>query len=307
MKKIINSEVIEGRLYQHNLTKKKVQNKESKNFGTDFISGTISIATDEEGLNVIDVHFTYKTEMTSNGKKDVTYGVLDNILNGGKTWLLDGKDAAMKLRCTPAIAVNDFINNNGEAIAAKVNEGGFVNLVRGELAPEDQRNTFNCDMLITSVTSVDETEDTPAFVRVKGAVFNFRGDLLPVEFVCKNVLTGYFESLDVSSANPVFTRVTGHIFNSTVTKKIEEEGAFGLVSVKTVTRNVKEYVIDWAIPVEYEFGAEDVMTKEELKKAIQDREVYLAEVKKRHDDYIAQRNNTSASASVPVAVEDFDF
>ena len=309
MKKIINSEVIEGRLYQYNLVKKKVQNKESKNYGTDFISGTVSIATDEEGLNVLDVHYTYKTEITSNGKKDASYAILDSILNGGaKTWLVDGKDAAMKVRCTPSLALNDFVSQNGEMVAAKVNESGFINPVRGELSPEDQRNTFNCDMLITNVFSVDATDDVPAYVRVKGAVFSFRGDLLPVEFVCKNVLTGYFEGLDVSPANPVLTRVTGHIFNSTITRKIEEEGAFGLVSVKTITRNVKEYVIDWAIPTEYEFGAEDVMTRDELKKAIQDREVYLASVKKRHDDYITQRNAAPFDSAAPtVAVENFDF
>ena len=52
-KELFNVEYVSGRLYQHNLVKKTVQNKESKNFGTEFISGTVDIVTDEEGnINV---------------------------------------------------------------------------------------------------------------------------------------------------------------------------------------------------------------------------------------------------------------
>ena len=54
-KDFINKEFIEGRLYQHNLVMKTVKNEQSAEFGKEFISGTIDIATDEEGLNVIPV------------------------------------------------------------------------------------------------------------------------------------------------------------------------------------------------------------------------------------------------------------
>ena len=37
MKKMINTERIEGRVYQHNLTIKTVQNQTSANFGKEFI------------------------------------------------------------------------------------------------------------------------------------------------------------------------------------------------------------------------------------------------------------------------------
>ena len=84
-KDFINKEFIEGRLYQHNLVMKTVKNEQSTEFGKEFISGTIDIATDEEGLNVIPVHFTYVTEITKNGKVNATYTNLKNIINGGKT------------------------------------------------------------------------------------------------------------------------------------------------------------------------------------------------------------------------------
>lgn len=306
MKKNINNKLfIEGRLYQYDLSIKTVQNKESKNYGTEFISGTLDIATDEEGLNVISVHYTYVTPVTGNGKTNFTYTLLKQIHDGGKAWVTDGKDEAMKLRLTPALALNDFYNANGELVAAKRNEGGFVSVVRGELSPIEQRNRFDFDMVITRVTHVDATENYEEYLKIGGAIFDFRGALLPVELVCRMPAAfNYFDSIEASAKNPVFTQVKGAIVSTTIQHKIEEPSAFGTVLVRTVPRNIKEYAIDWVRPVEYEFGYEDTITAEELKKAMQDREVYLADVKKRHDEYLASRNNSTAA---PVVTEDFNF
>lgn len=311
MKKSFNNrEFIEGRLYQHNLELKTVQNKESKNFGTEFITGTVDVATDEEGLNVISTHFTYVTEMTGNGNKNVTFGVLQSIINGAKTWITDGKDAALKVRINTALALNDFYTQDGQLVSAKKNEGGFVNTVR-DLVPEEERNVFDLDMIITSITH-PETEDGEDYIVLKGAVFNFRADLLPVELVCRDKGgISYFDSLEPSAKEPVFTRVKGRIVSNTIKQEIEEESAFGAASVRTVSRTVKEWQVNWAQPTEYVFGEEDTITAEELTAAIQAREVYLADVKKRHDEYQASRNangsavDTSPSAEVPSG--DFNF
>lgn len=316
MKKMINREFIEGRLYQHNLTLKQVQNKDSANFGKNFISGTVDIATDEEGLNVISVHYTYVTEMTNGGKVNVTYGVLKSIIEGGKAWITDGKDAAMKLRLSPSLALNDFYNREGQLVSAKRNEGGFANTVTN-LVPVSERNRFDLDFVITSVTRVFADEDKGIdkdYLSIRGAAFNFRNDILPVELVCRNEKgMEYFESLDASSANPVFTRVKGAITSNTIKHEIAEESAFGTASVRTVTRTVKEWAIDWANPVEYEFGEDDTLTANDLRKAMQDREVYLADIKKRNDEFLASR---AAEANTPsgfdnsamnVPAGEFDF
>ena len=310
MKKIINEERIEGRVYQHNLEVKTVQNKESKNFGTEFISGTLDIATDEEGLNVLPIHFTYVVETTSKGNKNVTFGVLKNIIENGKTWLTDGKDAALKVRVNTALALNDFYTNDGQLVSAKRNEGGFVNTI-SELAPEPERNRFHCDIVITSTNRVEANPENSVendYVTVKGAIFNFRNALLPVEFVVREESgMNYFESLDASPSNPVFTEVKGSIVSTVIKREIEEESAFGKASVRTVSRTVREWCIDWARPVEYDFGADDTITVDELKKAMQDREVYLAEIKKRQEDYQKSREagNNSASGSVPTGAFNF--
>ena len=311
MKKTINQETVEGRLYQHNLELKTVQNKESANFGKEFITGTLDVATDEEGLNVIPIHFTYVVEMTKNGKKNVTFGVLKSIIDGAKAWITDGKDAALKVRVNTALALNDFYTRDDELVSVKRNEGGFVNVIK-DLAPEEERSTFKTDMVITSVVRVEADEEQGIdkdFLRIRGAIFNFRNDLLPVEFTCRNEKAfGYFEGLDVSGANPVFTEVRGNIVNNVIKQAIEEESAFGTTSVKTVTRSVKEWVITWARPTEYDFGADDVLTTDELKEAMQNREVYLADIKKRAEEYRAQAaQNSTASAGSNIAEGGFDF
>lgn len=313
MKKMINTERIEGYLYQSDLKERTVENKDSKNFGQTYISGTIDVATDEEALNVIQVHYTYVTPVTNAGKENATYKALKTIIdNSDKSiWLNSGHDA-MKLRLTPALALNDFYTSDGELVSAKRNEGGFVNIVT-ELAPEKERTQFKTDIVITSTSLVEANEERNIpkdYLVVRGAIFNFRNELLPVEFTVREE-TGlkYFESLEASATNPVFTEVRGKIVAQSVKQTIEEESAFGQAEVRTVSRTVREWEITWARPVEYDFGEADTITAEELKKAMQDREVKLAAEKKRHDDYLASRNGATSfpNANAQVPVGGFNF
>ena len=302
MKKMINSEKIEGRLYTHNLTIKQVQNKESKNYGTDFISGTVDVATDEELLNVIQVHFTYVTETTGSGKTNQTYVNLKKIIEGAKTVISDGPEEAMKLRIDTALALNDFYNNNGDLVSTKVNEGGFVTILNGELSPEEERNTFTADMLITSVirTEADPEKNVEKdYLTVKGAIFNFRNNLLPVDFKVTNEQgMEYFESLDASQSNPVFTKLWGKIKSANIVNEVKEDTAFGEAAVRTYTKKVKEWIITGSAKEPYDFGDETVLTTDELTKAMQDRELLLADTKKRNEEY---KNNKSTENKQPVA------
>ena len=129
MRKAINTERIEGRVYQHSLTIKTVQNQTSANFGKEFISGDIEVAVDEAGLNVIPVHFTYVTATTNAGGENKTFTALKRIHDGGKTWITDGKDEALKVRIDTAIALNDFYTQDDQLVSVKKNEGGFVNII----------------------------------------------------------------------------------------------------------------------------------------------------------------------------------
>lgn len=312
MKKMINTERVEGRIYQHNLVKKTVQNQTSSNYGKEFISGNIEVATDEEGLNIIPVHFTYVTETTSSGNKNATYGILEKIINEDKTWINCGKDEALKVRIDTALGLNDFYTQDDRLVSAKVNEGGFVTII-STLAPENERNTFTMDMLITSAirTEADPEKNIEAdYVTVKGAVFNFRNALLPVDFVVKNPdgMT-YFEDLNASQNEPVFTKVWGRINCGSISNEVKEDTAFGEESVRTFERKIREWIILGTSKVPYDFGDESVLTVDEVKKAMQDRELLLADTKKRSDDYKAQKaaGNTTSAPAVAVTTGTFNF
>ena len=295
MKSMINRTHIEGLLYQHNL-EMKVTGEQSKNPGTEFITGSVEIATDDAGLNIVPVHFTYVTATTSKGKPNATYGVLESIINGThKSVMKDGKENATKFRIDSAIGLNEFYsdrNGKEELVSAKRNEGGFVHVVNELNEDEKTRNTFEVDMIITGTRFIeaDEEKELPEKLVVKGAVFNFRNDLLPIELSVLNPhAINYFEGLGASNQNPIFTKVKGRQVSDTVVKKIEEESAFGESSIREVRNTRKDFVITWAQKEPYEWDDEQTITAKELGDCMTARETALAAMKARQDEYKASK------------------
>ena len=172
-------------------------------------------------------------------------------------------------------------------------------------------------MLINGTKYIEADEErniAQDYLIVKGATFDFRGGILPVEFVVKNQGgIKYFESLEASAQNLVFTKVWGQINSETIVDRREEESAFGEPAVKEYTRTVREWVITGTSKPDavYEVGdSESGITEEEIKKALADREVYLADVKKRADEYQASKNSgktSTANAAAPAAQGGFNF
>lgn len=314
MMKVKNETHIEGYLYEHAL-EKKVSGEKSKNPGTEFISGTISIATDEDILNVIPIHFTYVTALTASGKPNATFVTLSNIIDGTYDTVMNGgKDNAAKIRVDSAIGLNEFYsdrNGQEELVSAKRNEGGFVHLVTDGLAEDVRnRNTFKCDMLITNVRHIDadEEKNLPEKAIIKGAIFDFRKSLLPVEFTAVNPgAINYFEGLDASNANPVFTQIWGRQVSETVVRTITEESAFGDALVREVKSNHKDWVITGARPEPYVWDDESTLTAAEVNEAGKAREIMLATIKKRQDEYKASKGTAPVKTINPPANGSFNF
>lgn len=309
MRKNVNSVNLIGRVHSfgeangRNMLDIKETGPNSKNPGTTYIGGTMNIAVDEEGLNVIPVHFSYVTATTKNGGNNATFAALKKIIESKQTWLEVGKDAALKVKVDTAIALNDFyIEENGaeRLVSTKLCEGGFVTLLN-EFPEDADHNKFTTDIVLTSVEHVDADPDKNIeadFVRLRGAIFDFRGALLPVEYTVKNENgMAYFESLGVTSAEPVYTKVWGKVNCETIISTTTEESAFGEASVRTFEKKVKEWVVTGTAKETYEFGEENVLTAEELTKAMQDRQVYLAEVKKNQEEWKANKVNAATPAA----------
>lgn len=314
-KNFVNNTHIEGYVYEHKL-EKKVSGDNSKNPGTEFINGTLSIATDDDMLNVVQVHFTYVTEVTAKGKANASYGVLMNIIEGKIGSVMEhGKENAGKVRIDSALDLNEWYDTRtagNPLISVKRNEGGFIHTTQ-ELNSENQRATFEVDMVITGATRMDEDAERnqPEKVVVKGCIFNFRKALLPVEFTVLNPKAmDYFENLGASTKAPIFTKLSGQQVSKTIVKTIEEESAFGEASVKEVRNTQRDFVITWAQAAPYEWDSEDTLLASELSEMIAAREVYLADVKKRQDEYQANKGgafNAAPAASASPAKGEYKF
>lgn len=302
MKNMINRTHIEGWIYDHDLTLKE-SGPNSKNPGTPFISGNLQIATDNEQTNIVPVHFTYVTATTSKGNANATFAILNDIINEKHHSIMKHDAAsAAKVRIDSAIGLNEFYsdrNGEEELVSVKRNEGGFVHLTVELSEDEKARNTFETDMLITNVTrhEANEERQIPERVTVRGAIFDFRKALLPVEFTATNPnAMNYFEGLGASANEPVFTKVWGRQISETVVRTITEESAFGEDSVREVRSSRKDFVITGAAREPYVWDDADTITAAELKEAMQNREVYLAGIKQRQDEYKASQNAAAATA-----------
>ena len=303
MKKMINQTHVEGKLYQHDLTI-KVTGENSKNPGTEFISGNVEIATDDAGINIVPVHFTYVTATTAKGSANATFNVLKNIIDGVyKTVMTDGADNATMLRIDSAIGLNEFYTDRSgkeELVSVKRNEGGFVHVTPSVVEDEKARNTFECDIIINNVAHVegDEEKGTADKATVKGVIFNFRNELMPVEFSVTNPKAmAYFEDLGATNSNPIFTKIKGRQISESIGRRVEEESAFGAPSIREYKSTKKDFVITWAMAEPYTWDDETTITAQELVEGLANREMALAEMKRRNEEYKASQGKAPVNAA----------
>lgn len=323
-KKIVNNTAIFGYVYQLGTTErnrlqvKTVKNPNSPNFGKEFIQGELDIAVDEDGLNVIPINFTYVTRYRKDGKtENRTYSVLKSLIENEseKSWISAGKENAAKVKVTASLDVNDFYSmRTNELVSVLQIRGSFVDNV-STLPAEDDRNKFEADILFNRATRIEADEEKGIerdYLELGGAVFNFKGELLPEKFYVR-VESGidYFEDLDISSSNPQFLSCIGHVNCMTVRRELHSENVWGEAKVDVFENKSKTLDIT-GIQKVYEFDDEENgITAEELKAKMQDRQIKLAAVKKNSEDYQAskEKNSVSSNKIMPKddSEEDYDF
>lgn len=308
--KMINRVYIEGTLYQHNL-EKRVTGENSKKPGTEYIRGTIDIATNDSLTNIVQVHYTYVTKKTSKGGDNATYATLNDILEGKLKTYMDGGD--VKVRADSALALNEFYTDrqktpSGEPtlVSQRINQGGFIHVLNKPLKEKErERALFEADMVINRVLDVEEDPDKnqPRKLILKGVIFDFRNAILPMEFTVLNEGgIDYFLSQDISPKNLMFTKITGTEVSETVVRKWTEESAWGEDLVHETTSTNRAFIVTQSALSPYEVGEgedeEADITKAELTEKMQEREMMLAELKSR---VVAPTPKTN------ITNKDFDF
>jgi len=303
MKKMINKVHIEGWVYDHKLTSKMAGEK-AKNPGVTFINGTVDIATDDNCLNIVTIHYSYVTPVTKQNKPNATFNALNSILTDNKTVVKVGKENAVKVRADTSIGLNEFYSDRSgkeELVSAKRNEGGFIHIITDALSEKDtDRNNWEADTVITKVREIeaDPERNLPAKVVISGYMFDFKNALLPVDVVAyKESAQNYFLGLEASEANPTFIKLKGQQVSQVIIRTVTEESAFGdEPDVKEFKNTVREFVVTGALPP-YEWDSEESITAQEMKEALASREITKAEIKQRQDEYNASRSTKAPAAA----------
>lgn len=291
---------VEGYVYNFSLFP-NVAGPNSKNPGQEYINGTVNIATDEDGINIVSVRYTYVTPTWKSGKENETYTILKALIDGAPTWDKDGKDKATKLRIQGDVEVNDFMGRDGNMVETKQVRGGFTHYANDGF--RDKRNNFETDIIITSAVRV-EVEDGDDYMNLSGYVFNFRNDFIPVTYTLINEAgIKYFEDLDISMNNPYYTYVWGRIVSSTQRVEKQVETAWGAPQVEYTTRTLRMWVVDGCSPDSYDFDDLDTITLDEFKQGLANREQQKAEAKARQE----ARNESSTGKSGFPATTDADL
>ena len=161
-------------------------------------------------------------------------------------------------------------------------------------------------MLITNVATLDADEEKgyDEKVTLEGYVFNYKRELLPVNFRVKDpAAINFFTKLDISKKNPLFTQVWGDMLSQTVTRKTVTEAAFGADLVEESESSFREYVVVNKSKDDYLYDDDSTITVEELKAGLADREQMLAEKKQRDAEY---RKSKSAKPAASFAKDDDD-
>ena len=312
MRPMANRVTLQGRVYDHSLTLRTVQ-REGENFGKEFINGTVSVATDDKNLNVVQVHYTYVTPTFKSGKENRNFSILKRIMEGNQT-VVGAKDGAEPLlvKVESSIDCNDFYPNGGdELVSAQRVSDGFISIIKALPDKANERNKFESDTLLIGATKHEidpEKNVTEAYMELRAAVFGYGGVLKPIRLVVKNPAAfSYFENLEPTTAKPALVNLWGRIENVTVKTEKTVESAFGEDKVETATHNVREWVVTGASKEPLAFGDEGVLTKDELVKLQADRETHLAEVKARTKEYEAKKKSSAPVNTAPAKIVDGEF
>ena len=284
---------------------------ESKRPNTDYISGTVNICTDEEGINIVPVRFNFVTEKWSSGKDNDTWKVLKEIINTGNTWENVGKDNAIKVRLQCNVGVNDFLGRDGNMVEAKSIDCSFAHFANNGFG--EKRNDFKMDMVIAAAT-LQEVENGEDYLSLRGYTFNFRNDAIPVTLSVRDKGgIKYFEDADISNANPMVTQIWGKIVSTTQKIEHEVESAWGAPQIEYTTRTLRAWDVIGCSPEPMEWNDESTITIAEFKDCLARRETQKAEAKARQE---ARQSKDSAGfpaagsenkTSSPTAADDFKF
>lgn len=297
MKQMINQIDIQGYVFStKNIFHNTVNNPESKMNGIEYINGSLNVATDEDGANVVPVRFNFVTEKYGkSGKENPAWAVLNDIEDENKTWEDQGKDGAYKIRLTCAASSNPFVGQDGNMVDRPCINVKFAHPANNGFN-EEMRNSFKFDMVVINYIN-REVENGDNYGIINGYVFDsYYKEATPVSLTIRNKNgMKYFESLDASTANPVGVNCWGNIVSTTIRREKIVESDWGEPQVTYTTSTQREWLVSGSTTDGCDFGDESFITEDELVECLNKHEETIAAAQARYD---AKKNTGNSFGSV---------
>lgn len=301
---MVNEVKVRGYIFSHTL-QAKVSGPNAKTPGVDFIQGDINVAKDADATEVIPVHFSYVTKTFKNGNPNATYETLMKIIQDGPDKTLEhciDKSQVNRVRIDGAMELNDYYDREDNLRSPKRVRGSFAHLLgpTEQVGDPSQAIQFKFDVILFDA-SLREVENGNDYYAVRGYTFAFNNAILPIDLTVCEKGVPFFEKLGIDQENPYFGNVWGIIKSNTVVVQQEQDDSdigFGELMVQSTTRSFRSWEITGAMqPQEL---SEDTITLEELQEGLKQREVYLAGVKQRAEEWRAsQQGQQGFPASNP--------
>ena len=256
---------LEGILVEKNL---ELVNKDGKNT----IRGSLSIQTDEEGLNVVKVE-AYANEFTKSGTENKIYKSLLTIMDEYKSVADVGKEQATKISISNGQAApSTFYGQNGIATNTRY-RSNFFNRVTGEYKPHAIFTDWKCWIKAIRPEIKEQEETGRLLVDVLVPQEYSQCKIEPMTLIVEAELADTFTSVFNVNSTAYFD---GEIVHNVQITEVEVERQFGKSRIKENKKTVNELIITGGNPVEDE---ERGFNPEAIRNALVIRESAIATMK----------------------------
>lgn len=284
IKKVKNECIVNGLLYgfgRFGLTK----DDDGK------IRGSIIVLTDVATQNTVEVHFIPQAKVYSTGKENNNYKVLEQIMNEEKTVEKVGEKDAARVRLTASLTTNAYYSRRDNSDELTLTEGLQV---KGNFIHLDNKVIPTCGFNVECLYKGMEPElnragEPTGRQTIKVDIFDdYRQYFFPLTFKIEMP-----EGIDFLQTQCMegesYLELSGQIINKTVEAVKESSAmAFGVSVQVSAPRTIREILITGA-----QMPKDLPMTEEEMTKARQNRQTFLAETKNRALEKESKKDSTN--------------
>ncbi|MGM7720647.1 hypothetical protein [Metabacillus sp. Hm71] len=268
-----NKVIIEGTLLEKRLEEKEFNGQNGKR---NAITGELDIETAENEVHTVRV---FSFEKKADGSDNGIFKGLKTVDNEYKSVADNGREEADKVRITQGqIGLNEYYGQDGMLRSFPQISANFINRVQAgeEFEPKAE---FEVEAFIKSVSPEVKNEEETGRVKVEAIIPAYGGKVLPFSLMAPVEAAEYIED----NYEPGSTaKIYGDIINFKEKKIVLEDVAFGKPKEKVTYNTVREYLITGGSEP-YEEENNKAYDVELIKKALTEREIYLAELKAKKD------------------------